>query len=531
MEYADGGTLRDYLKYNFSRLTWIEKYNLAYQLACSISCLHDEGIVHRDLHSRNVLVHQNSIKLADFGLSKRIDDATKTQSKLLGMIPYIDPKVLVDENLKLNEKSDVYSIGVLLWEISSGNSPFHEKTNKVSLIYSILQGKREEIIPDTPIDYSNLYTDCWNGEPSKRPSIHEVVDRLRKFVINSNRITIYQQNDMSNQTNIKPNDNLGSVNSGNSLSGEFSQVIKNFGNTNSNELDMMFADKFRDKISSEKISILVNEVVDLIFKEINERNVAKRRHVLNYLNNHNVNSKEIYDWLLSNESSNTSFIFLLGYFNYVGIETTKNYEKAFDLFINALDKDSLLIQFFVGECYENGNGVTKNENLAFEYYEELSDIGYAMGQFKLGWFYENGLGVKKDFKLAAQFYEKAANNGHLLAMHNLGNFYRRGVGVEMNHHKAFELFKKSTEGKYSGGIMMLGYCYDLGIGIDNDKQKAVELYEKAANLGHKVAQYNLAMMYEIGDVVEKDLDKAIYWYEKSAKQGDKDARNKLDGFI
>ena len=49
MEYADGGTLRDYLKKNFNRLTWNVKYKLAYQLACSVSCLHDEGIIHRDL--------------------------------------------------------------------------------------------------------------------------------------------------------------------------------------------------------------------------------------------------------------------------------------------------------------------------------------------------------------------------------------------------------------------------------------------------------------------------------------------------
>jgi serine/threonine protein kinase len=49
MEYADSGTLRDYLKNNFDRLTWNNKYNLAYQLACSVLYLHDEGIVHRDL--------------------------------------------------------------------------------------------------------------------------------------------------------------------------------------------------------------------------------------------------------------------------------------------------------------------------------------------------------------------------------------------------------------------------------------------------------------------------------------------------
>ena len=49
MEYADNGTLRNYLKKNFNALTWDNKYNLAYQLACALSCLHNEGIVHRDL--------------------------------------------------------------------------------------------------------------------------------------------------------------------------------------------------------------------------------------------------------------------------------------------------------------------------------------------------------------------------------------------------------------------------------------------------------------------------------------------------
>jgi serine/threonine protein kinase len=57
MEYANGGTLRNYLKENFSTLTWDDKYNLAFQLACAVSCLHDEGIVHRDL----VIIFKNII--------------------------------------------------------------------------------------------------------------------------------------------------------------------------------------------------------------------------------------------------------------------------------------------------------------------------------------------------------------------------------------------------------------------------------------------------------------------------------------
>ncbi len=94
------------------------------------------------------------------GLSRKIAEAS---SKIFDTIPYVDPKCFYNDrnqiqNYELNKKSDVYSIGVLMWQISSGRKPFNAETDyDVGLALAIVNGKREGIINGTPIEYSNLY--------------------------------------------------------------------------------------------------------------------------------------------------------------------------------------------------------------------------------------------------------------------------------------------------------------------------------------------------------------------------------------
>ena len=99
-------------------------------------------------------------------MSKRIGASSSSQSKLFGIIPYVDPKSFsrrrnnnnqTAQMYSLNEKSDVYSVGILLWEISSGQPPFGEQYD-VGLVYDISQGLRETVVPDTPENYVNIYT-------------------------------------------------------------------------------------------------------------------------------------------------------------------------------------------------------------------------------------------------------------------------------------------------------------------------------------------------------------------------------------
>ncbi|CAG8572436.1 15716_t:CDS:2, partial [Acaulospora colombiana] len=158
MQYANGGNPREYLKANHESMTWDERINLAIGIVEALEFVHRHGILHRDL---NVLIHDGKPILCDFGLSKSYDD-TDSSHGVYGVIPYIDP--LRYDGHAYGEASEVYGIGVLLWEISSGRVPFSDRTtDPQSLIGSIIRGERENPISGTPIDYANLYEDCWSS--------------------------------------------------------------------------------------------------------------------------------------------------------------------------------------------------------------------------------------------------------------------------------------------------------------------------------------------------------------------------------
>ncbi|PKC66931.1 kinase-like protein [Rhizophagus irregularis] len=289
---------------------------MACQLASAVSCLHNLGIIHRDLHSNNVLVHGNNVKLADFGLSKKTDESVI--SKLYGVIPYIDPKKFASDSYSRNKKSDIYSIGVLLWEISSCRPPFEGQYNQYGLVNQILQGLRETPIPNTPEDYKRIYTDCWEYEPDDRPDIREVVNRLVE-VINNNS----SHSSRNNSLYLSRNNSSPSSRNNSSPSSRNNSSLSSRNN---------LSQTFKQKGSKSKKDI----------------------KILDYLEDHHVTSKEILDWLENNQNYPNSLL-VLGDFHYLGIATKVDKKMACEFYEKAGDGyDGLSVaQYNLGVICEN----------------------------------------------------------------------------------------------------------------------------------------------------------------------------------
>ena len=124
--------------------------------------------------------------------------ANEDENNYFRIIPYMAPELTI-KKCKYSKEADIYSLGVLLWELSSGRRPFINEAHNFEFIFKIHGGLREENISGTPPDYFDLYTACWNGNPEERPTIKVVYDKLKNMIILTNNTNI--EGDLINPTN------------------------------------------------------------------------------------------------------------------------------------------------------------------------------------------------------------------------------------------------------------------------------------------------------------------------------------------
>lgn len=208
-EYLSGGSLRNYLNLQEPYSLCLELVlKLALDIAHGMNYLHSQGILHRDLKSDNLLLGEDMrVKVADFGISC-LENHSGSPKGFTGTYRWMAPEMINEK--QHTKKVDVYSFAIVLWELLTALTPFHDMTpmqaafavsQKVQMVFLsiailedvtsflintsfgflFLKNARPPLPANCPMALSQLMTQCWSSNPNKRPHFDEIVSILNQY--------------------------------------------------------------------------------------------------------------------------------------------------------------------------------------------------------------------------------------------------------------------------------------------------------------------------------------------------------------
>lgn len=204
---------------NFNTINWRERINILADIVSGLQYIHKQGWLHCNLHSGNVLVNHsygkpknslpftkpnvwitdignyypndpdkgdgdNNNKNTKEGYSVDERDRIKGGGTIYGLLPYLAPEILCGQSR--TKASDIYSLGIIMWEIASYLVPYSEYVYDEELALKICRGLRPKIIKGTPDCYIKLMERCWNAIPAERPKTEEIMIILSLWNNNNN---------------------------------------------------------------------------------------------------------------------------------------------------------------------------------------------------------------------------------------------------------------------------------------------------------------------------------------------------------
>uniref|UniRef100_A0A2N9EY16 non-specific serine/threonine protein kinase n=1 Tax=Fagus sylvatica TaxID=28930 RepID=A0A2N9EY16_FAGSY len=181
-EYAKGGSVRQFLTKRQNRAVPLKlAVKQALDVARGMAYVHELGLIHRDLKSDNLLINADkSIKIADFGVA-RIEVQTEGMTPETGTYRWMAPEMI--QHRPYTQKVDVYSFGIVLWELITGLLPFQNMTAVQAAFAVVNKGVRPIIPNDCLPILSEIMTRCWDGNAEVRPPFAEVVRMLENAEI------------------------------------------------------------------------------------------------------------------------------------------------------------------------------------------------------------------------------------------------------------------------------------------------------------------------------------------------------------
>ena len=186
MEYVDGITLKTYIEKK-GKLTYKEAVSIAIQVGRGIEAAHNKNIVHRDIKPQNIIIStEGKVKVTDFGIARAATSNT-INSDVMGSVHYSSPEQA--RNGFVDGKSDIYSLGITMYEMVTGRVPFDGDTT----VAVAIQHLQEEMVPptaytpDLPISLEKIILKCTQKNPDRRyENMGELLIDLKKCLISPN---------------------------------------------------------------------------------------------------------------------------------------------------------------------------------------------------------------------------------------------------------------------------------------------------------------------------------------------------------
>ncbi|MDD5934384.1 MAG: Stk1 family PASTA domain-containing Ser/Thr kinase [Clostridiales bacterium] len=184
MELVEGITLKRFIERK-GRLEIKEAVGIAIQIAQGMEAAHENHIIHRDIKPQNIIISRDGkVKVTDFGIAKAVSTNTVTQNAI-GSVHYLSPEQA--RGGYSDEKSDIYSLGVTIYEMLSGEVPF-AGDNSVSVALLHIQGEAtplRELNPDVPVSVEKIVQKCMQKKPERRYlSAADLIADLKRSIIN-----------------------------------------------------------------------------------------------------------------------------------------------------------------------------------------------------------------------------------------------------------------------------------------------------------------------------------------------------------
>jgi serine/threonine protein kinase len=179
--YFESGDLAHCITNDFFNISWKMKLQTLYSMISGLVNLHKANIIHKDYHSGNIfytITNKHILAVTgDFGISKSaIGSSDDDDGEVYGIIPYVAPEVLLGK--KYTKASDIYSFGMIMWELMTGRRPFWDKNHETDLIIEICDGFRPPIVTNAPEGYIELMQKCWHSDPNERPNAKYIWDKF-----------------------------------------------------------------------------------------------------------------------------------------------------------------------------------------------------------------------------------------------------------------------------------------------------------------------------------------------------------------